>query len=128
MKLAVKRSVICLSATALVGVICASTLANAHAILVRSTPKDGEAVQSPVAKVEVWYDAPIGGAMAALSVTDASGARVDKRDAAIDRSDGAHVTTSVEAAKAGEYTVRYRAISADGHIVTGLYHFSVTGQ
>ena len=81
-----------------------------------------------LSKVELWYDAPISSAMAALSVTDAAGQRVDKHDAAIDRSNGAHVTTSIEAPGPGEYTVRYRAISADGHIVSGTYHFTIKGQ
>jgi copper resistance protein C len=102
---------------------CAS--ANAHAIVVRAKPQDGETVTSPPSKVELWYDAPISSAMAALSVTDPAGQRVDKHDAAID---GAHVATSVEATSPGEYTVRYRAISADGHIVSGALHFTVKGQ
>jgi methionine-rich copper-binding protein CopC len=102
---------------------CAS--ADAHAIVVRAKPQDGETVTSAPSKVELWYDAPISSAMAALSVTDAAGQRVDKHDAAID---GAHVTTSVEAASPGEYTIRYRAISADGHIVSGILHFTIKGQ
>jgi methionine-rich copper-binding protein CopC len=111
-----------------VATVCAPNLADAHAIVVRSNPKEGETVSAAIAKVEVWYDAPISSALAALSVTDPQGLRVDKRDAAIDRSDGAHVFTSFEAAKTREYTVLYRAISTDGHIVTGLYHFTVSGQ
>jgi copper resistance protein C len=109
--------------TAFVVAGCAS--ANAHAIVVRAKPQDGETVTSAPSKVELWYDAPISSAMAALSVTDAAGQRVDKHDTAID---GAHVTTSVEASAPGEYTVRYRALSADGHIVSGSLHFTIKGQ
>jgi methionine-rich copper-binding protein CopC len=125
-----KRVAICLSAAiaAAAGAICVPLRADAHAILVRSIPKESETVPYPVTRVEVWYDAPIASAMAALSVTDSAGLRVDKRDAAIDRSDGAHVVASVDASRAGEYTVRYRAISADGHIVTGTYRFTVSDQ
>lgn len=102
--------------------------AQSHAIVVRAKPQDGETVSAPVSRVELWYDAPISSAMAALSVTDAAGQRVDGHDAAIDRSDGAHVFTSVKAPSPGEYTVRYRAISADGHIVSGTYRFTIKGQ
>ena len=54
--------------------------------------------------------------------------RVDKHDAAIDMFDPSHVSTSVEALTPGEYTVRYRAISADGHQVSGAWVFEVNGQ
>lgn len=103
-------------------------VAQSHAIVVRAKPQDGETVSAPVSRVELWYDAPISPAMAALSVTDAAGQRVDGHDAAIDRSDGAHVFTSVKTSNPGEYTVRYRAISADGHIVSGTYRFTIKGQ
>lgn len=106
----------------------ASLPAWAHAIVVRASPQEGEAVTGPLSRVELWYDAPISPSMVALSVTDPAGQRIDRRDAAIDRANGAHVAVSVNAATPGEYTVRYRAISADGHIVSGSYRFKVIGQ
>lgn len=76
-------------------------------------------------KVEVWYDAGIRDDFVALAVINASGIRVDKRDAAIDSADQSHVSTSVGPLTPGEYTVRYRAISADGHQVSGAFMFEV---
>ena len=78
-----------------------------------------------VGKVEIWYDAGIRDDFVALAVINAAGDRVDKRDAAIDSADQSHVSASVEALTPGEYTVRYRAISADGHIVSGAWVFEV---
>jgi methionine-rich copper-binding protein CopC len=97
----------------------------AHAIVVRmSPPQDGVAVGN-IGKVDVWYDAGIRDAFAALAVISAAGERVDKRDAAIDRSDPAHVSVSVNPLAPGKYTVRYRALSADGHLVSGAWEFEV---
>lgn len=97
----------------------------AHAIVVRTSPAQGGVGPEDIGKVEVWYDAGIRDAFAALAVVSASGQRVDKRDAAIDRADPSHVSVSVDRLAAGKYTVRYRALSADGHLVSGAWEFEV---
>lgn len=97
----------------------------AHAIVVRTSPPQGGVAEANIGKVDVWYDAGIRDAFAALAVVSASGERVDKRDAAIDSADPAHVSVSVNPLAAGKYTVRYRALSADGHIVSGAWDFEV---
>jgi copper resistance protein C len=91
----------------------------AHAIVVRTSPEKGTVAPESPSKVEVWYDAGIRNDFAALAVINAAGDRVDKRDAAIDRSDPSHVSTNVEALTPGE------AVSADGHIVSGAWTFEV---
>ncbi|MCI0467629.1 MAG: copper resistance protein CopC [Beijerinckiaceae bacterium] len=101
----------------------------AHARVVRSIPEDGSAVApESVGKVEVWYNDPIGKEFVALAVINAAGERVDKRDAAIDSADWTHVSVSVERLPPGEYTVRYRAVSSDTHLVSGAWVFVVRGQ
>jgi methionine-rich copper-binding protein CopC len=99
--------------------------AAAHAIVVRTSPAQGGVAAADIGKVEVWYDAGIRDAFAALAVVSASGDRVDKRDAAIDSADPAHVSVSVNPLTPGKYTVRYRALSADGHLVSGAWEFEV---
>jgi methionine-rich copper-binding protein CopC len=97
----------------------------AHAIIVRTSPAQGGVGAEDIGKVEVWYDAGIRDAFAALAVVSASGERVDKRDAAIDSADPSHVSVSVNRLTPGKYTVRYRALSADGHLVSGAWEFEV---
>ena len=97
----------------------------AHAIIVRTSPPQGGAAPANIGKVDVWYDAGIRDSLAALAVVSAAGERVDKRDAAIDSADPAHVSVSVNPMVPGKYTVRYRALSADGHMVSGAWEFDV---
>lgn len=97
----------------------------AHAIIVRTSPPQGGVGEASIGKVDVWYDAGIRDAFAALAVVSAAGERVDKHDAAIDSADPAHVSVSVPPLTAGKYTVRYRALSADGHMVSGAWDFDV---
>jgi len=97
----------------------------AHAIVVRTSPAQGGVGAADIGKVDVWYDAGIRDAFAALAVVSEAGERVDKRDAAIDSADPAHVSVSVNQLVPGKYTVRYRALSADGHLVSGAWEFEV---
>ncbi len=98
----------------------------AHAIVVRTSPPQGGTAAGNIGKVDVWYDAGIRDSLAALAVVSGGGERVDKRDAAIDRADPAHVSVNVNPLTPGKYTVRYRALSADGHLVSGAWDFEVT--
>lgn len=98
----------------------------AHAIVVRTSPAQGGTAAGAIGKVEVWYDAGIRDAFVALAVVSAAGERVDKRDAAIDSSDPSHVSVGVNQLTPGKYTARYRALSADGHIVSGSWDFEIT--
>jgi methionine-rich copper-binding protein CopC len=82
-------------------------------------------VPETVGKVEVWYNDAIANAFFALAVINAAGDRVDKRDTAIDSADWSHVSVSVEPLTPGEYSVRYRAVSADTHLVSGAWVFEV---
>jgi methionine-rich copper-binding protein CopC len=97
----------------------------AHAIVVRRSPPEGGTAAKDIGKVDVWYDAGIRDSLAALAVVSEGGERVDKRDAAIDSGDAAHVSVSVNPLTPGKYTVRYRALSADGHLVSGAWDFEV---
>jgi methionine-rich copper-binding protein CopC len=103
----------------------AQPIIRAHAIIVRTSPPQGGVAEGNIGKVDVWYDAGIRDAFAALAVVSPSGERVDKRDAAIDSADPAHVSVSVNPLTGGKYTVRYRALSADGHLVSGAWEFEV---
>lgn len=114
---------IIVGATQIVGVWSGDALA--HAIIVRTSPPQSGVGAADVGKVEVWYDAGIRDAFVALAVVNGAGERIDKRDAAIDASDPAHVTVGVNALTPGKYTVRYRALSADGHMVSGAWEFDV---
>ncbi|MFY9656209.1 MAG: copper resistance CopC family protein [Methylocystis sp.] len=97
----------------------------AHAIVVRTSPAQDGTTSENIGKVEVWYDAGIRDDFAALAVISAAGERVDKRDAAIDKADPSHVSVSVNVLAPGKYKARYRAMSADGHLVSGAWDFEV---
>lgn len=109
-------------------IACAIPLcASAHAILVKSLPEQEDSVAEPPAQIEVWFNEAVGDEYKALAVIDSQGRRVDGQDARLGFFDKSYLRVSVPPLGPGIYTVRYRVQSADGHIVSGKYEFSVAG-
>lgn len=98
---------------------------HAHAILVKADPaKEAEITAAP-SEVHLTFNDAVGEEYLALAVIDASGTRVDQHDAHLDFSDHAQLRATVTPLTPGQYTVRYRVLSADGHVVSGKYSFVV---
>lgn len=101
----------------------------AHAILVEASPGQNQKLAQPPASITLRFDAPVGKRYLAVAVVDSHRRRVDKGDAARDLFDGSLVKASLkQPLPPGEYLVRYRVQSADTHIVTGSYRFTVEGE
>lgn len=99
--------------------------AQAHAILVKSQPAKDETVTVAPKQIDLWFNDPVRSEYKALAVIDSDGKRVDNRDVEQDMLDGSHIHATVEDLQAGTYTIRYRVVSQDTHIVTGKFQFTV---
>jgi len=86
-----------------------------------TTPASGETLQS-VAAIVVDFTGPVDGER--FEVVDPSGGRVEGTTGVTD--DGVATFAPVAAVTdVGEYTVRYVAQSADGHLVSGEFAFTI---
>ncbi len=102
--------------------------AEAHAILVKANPDREASLTEAPDEVLLIFNDSVGQEFLALAVIDPSGKRVDKHDAKLDFTDHSHLRASVSKLAPGRYTVRYRVLSADGHVVSGKYFFDVQGD
>ena len=99
--------------------------ASAHAVLVSSVPAEDETVDSaPYAVVLHFDDAVSAEGGGSVKVLDPGGRRLDEGDV---RSSGGGrtLTQGVAAGGEGTYTVSYRVLSGDGHVISGSYVFHV---
>lgn len=111
---------------ALLAVLLLSPLsAWAHAILVKSQPAKDETVTQAPKQVDLWFNDAVRSEYKALAVIDSSGKRVDNHDVEQSLTDGSHIHATVSNLVPGTYTVRYRVVSEDTHIVTGKFEFTV---
>lgn len=99
----------------------------AHAILVKAVPDKEATLSDSPDEVLLVFNERVGQEHLALAVVDAAGHRVDKHDARLDFTDRSQLRASIAKLNPGRYMVRYRVLSADGHVVSGKYFFQMHG-
>jgi methionine-rich copper-binding protein CopC len=99
--------------------------AQAHAYLIRSSPAARAVITTPSERVDLWFNERLEPAYAVISVWKADRQRIDARDGRVDVADPSHLSVGVPPLPAGVYTVRYRVVSVDGHVVEAEFTFTV---
>ncbi|MSR17131.1 MAG: copper resistance protein CopC [Methylococcaceae bacterium] len=97
----------------------------AHAIMVKSQPEQNAAITISPKQIDVWFNDKVGDEYKAVAVIDSKGNRVDNKDVKQEILDGSHLYCTVPTLPADTYTVRYRVVSIDTHIVTGKFQFTI---
>jgi methionine-rich copper-binding protein CopC len=98
---------------------------HSHSLLVRSEPAQRSTVSRPPERVQMWFSERLEPAYATASVWNQAGKQVDGRDAAVDQNDPGLLSVSTPHLGPGRYTVRFRVLSVDGHVVESTYTFTV---
>jgi methionine-rich copper-binding protein CopC len=101
--------------------------AQAHAALVSTFPTKAAIVPTSTSRVSMLFGEDIlvikGKNPNSISVTDSRGMKVSTGVAIVS---GTKISNALTAPlTAGKYTVKYRVVSADGHVVSGSYTFTV---
>ncbi len=100
--------------------------ASAHARLEGTSPPQGAVVKAEPTAVVFEFDEAVEGNFGAVRVYDAAGERVDEGDAFHPDGDGPKLGVHLKPGLPdGSYTATYRVVSADGHIVSSGYVFSI---
>jgi copper transport protein len=98
----------------------------AHAQLEGTVPLRGAVVKHEPPAVIFRFDEPVEGNFGAVRVYDANGSRVDEGDAFHPGGEGPRLGVHLKPGLPdGSYTATYRVISADGHIVSSGFVFSI---
>jgi copper transport protein len=106
--------------------LLAPAAASAHARLEGTDPPEGAVVKAEPNAVIFEFDEPVEGNFGAVRVYDAAGERVDEGDAFHPGGEGPKLGVHLKPGLPdGSYTATYRVVSADGHIVSSGYVFSI---
>ena len=112
----------------LAGLILSPTPAVAHASLVRSAPAHRAVLGQMPDRVQLWFNERLEAAYSTVSVWNEAGAQVDGRDVTVGPEDPRRLSVAMQSREPGRYTVKYRVLSVDGHIVDNQFTFTVKGQ
>ena len=99
--------------------------ASAHAYLVRSTPAARAVVARAPERVQLWFNERLEPAYSRVSVWSHDGQRVDAGDVQVAAAEPTRLSVGVPPLPPGAYTVKYRVLSVDGHVVDAQFGFTV---
>ncbi len=103
--------------------LVAAPPASAHDQLVSSTPSTGERLSAPPSGIELKFSAPLLTIGHEVRVVDAASNNWVQGESVLD---GGTLTQPLAAdLPTGEYQVRWRVVSSDGHPINGSYTFLV---
>ncbi|WP_419932086.1 copper resistance CopC/CopD family protein [Candidatus Poriferisodalis sp.] len=95
----------------------------AHTGLESSQPAEGETINEPVSAVSLTFNRPVEPAGSGLGVFDEHG--VEQRPSSLGSADGQTWVLRFETPlSGGDYEVRWRVATEDGHIVEGTFRFT----
>ena len=105
-----------------------STPALAHAMLVKAEPaRRAQLTQTP-AQVRLWFNEEVEKDYASLTVLDPAKAPVTEAKPHIATDDPKAIVLSLPELEPGKYTVKFRVLSVDGHVVDSSYDFTVKSK
>jgi methionine-rich copper-binding protein CopC len=99
-----------------------------HAYLVKSSPARRAALSSPPTRVVLWFNERLEAQFSQLSVWNAEGQQVDGGDIQVGPDDGKRLSVGIPTLPAGSYTVKYRVLSVDGHVVESEFPFTIRSR
>lgn len=103
-----------------------SGVAQAHAALVKSVPGSREIVRRTPAALVLKFNERVEARFSTVSLERADGTPLDLGPLQLSADDPTQIEIAIPAALAsGTYTVRYRVLSQDGHVVEYGYQFRV---
>jgi methionine-rich copper-binding protein CopC len=99
-----------------------------HFGLSRSVPAADTTVTTP-AEVRLWFTQAAKEGSVGIRVVNAAGSAIETAPPARDQADGRVYAVAIGTPlAAGRYTVAWRGIGDDGHVVTGEFGFTVSAE
>ena len=109
----------------LAGAVLLATPAGAHAVLVRSTPPGRATLAEKPDRVQLWFNERLEPAFSSVSVWSSAGTQVDAGNARVGPDDAKRLSVTLPPLPPGAYSVRYRVLSVDGHVVDSSFSFTI---
>jgi copper resistance protein C len=100
----------------------------AHASLVKSAPARRAVLFKAPPKVQLWFSEKLEARFSSLMVIDSAGKRVDLDNVTIDAKDSKQLSVAVGPLPPGQYRVKFRVLSVDGHILEEDFPFTIRGS
>ncbi len=99
-----------------------------HAYLVKSSPARRAVLSTPPTRVVLWFNERLEAQFSQISIWNAEGQQIDGGDVQVGPDDSKKLSVGIPTLPAGSYTVKYRVLSVDGHVVEAEFPFTIRGR
>ncbi len=100
----------------------------AHASLVKAEPARRAVLSTAPTQIRLWFNEEIEPAYASVSVLNAEKKSITDNKVEVDSKDPKSVVLNLPETQPGRYTVKFRVLSIDGHVVDSEYNFTVSDE
>ena len=100
----------------------------AHATLVKSDPPRRASLSSSPKQIKLWFNEKIEGLYASVKVLDSNKNSITENNPEIVPDDPKSVVLNIPEIGPGRYTVQYRVMSVDGHVMESNFDFNVKNK
>lgn len=100
----------------------------AHAALVKSDPPRRASLSSPPKQIQLWFNEQVEGSYASITVLDSKKNSMTENRPEVVLNDPKSIILNLPQMEAGRYTVQYRVMSVDGHIIESNFDFSIKNK
>lgn len=104
------------------------TSAFAHSMLVKAEPPRRAVLTKPPSHVRLWFNEKIEGDYASLVVLDAKTQPITDVKPTLAPDDQKSIVLPLPELAPGKYSVKFRVLSVDGHVVESSFDFTVKGE
>ena len=117
----------------IIGLISLILLSNsnvvfAHAALTKAEPARRAVLAASPKQVRLWFNEEIEADYASLSLHDATGKALTEKKPLVHPDDAKSIYLELPELIGGQYTVKFRVLSVDGHVVDSEYKFTVKNK
>jgi len=100
----------------------------AHAALVKSDPARRAILSASPKQIQLWFNEKIEGAYASIVLLDSNKKTLTENTPEVVADNPKSVVLSIPQIDSGKYTVQYRVMSVDGHVIESSYDFNVKNK
>jgi copper resistance protein C len=100
----------------------------AHSMLIKAEPPRRAVLAKAPTQVQLWFNEEIEGDYASLVVLDAEKHPVTEIKPQLAPDDRKSIVLPLPELTPGKYSVKFRVLSVDGHVVESYFDFTVMGK